>query len=39
MSQTTKVKIRIDANMKKEVEEICASIGLTMTAAFIVHYC
>ena len=33
MAQTTMVNFRIDADMKKEVEEICASMGLTMTAA------
>ncbi|MCM1136159.1 MAG: type II toxin-antitoxin system RelB/DinJ family antitoxin [Clostridium sp.] len=33
MAQTTMVNFRMDINMKKEVEEICASMGLTMTAA------
>lgn len=33
MAQTTMVNFRIDADMKKEVEEICGSMGLTMTAA------
>ena len=33
MAQTTMVNFRIDSNTKKEVEEICASMGLSMTAA------
>lgn len=33
MAQTTMVNFRMDTNMKKEVEEICANMGLTMTAA------
>ena len=33
MAQTTMVNFRIDTEMKKEVEDICASMGLTMTAA------
>lgn len=33
MAQTTMVNFRMDSNTKKEVEEICASMGLSMTAA------
>ena len=28
------INIRIDANRKKEFEEFCEAVGLTMTAAF-----
>ena len=30
----TNINIRIDANRKKEFEEFCEAVGLTMTAAF-----
>lgn len=33
MAQTN-INIRIDANRKKEFEEFCKAVGLTMTAAF-----
>lgn len=33
MAQTN-INIRIDANRKKEFEELCEAVGLTMTAAF-----
>jgi len=33
MAQTTMVNFRMDSKTKKEVEEICASMGLSMTAA------
>lgn len=33
MAQTTMVNFRMDTEAKKEVEEICANMGLTMTAA------
>lgn len=33
MAQTN-INIRIDANRKKEFEEFCEAVGLTMTAAF-----
>ena len=33
MAQTTMVNFRMDSNTKKEVEEICSSMGLSMTAA------
>lgn len=33
MAQTTMVNFRMDIDTKKEVEEICSKMGLTMTAA------
>lgn len=33
MAQTTMVNFRMDTEAKKEVEEICSKMGLTMTAA------
>ena len=33
MAQTTMINFRMDTEAKKEVEEICANMGLTMTAA------
>ncbi|MCM1057631.1 MAG: type II toxin-antitoxin system RelB/DinJ family antitoxin [Firmicutes bacterium] len=33
MAQTTMVNFRMDSNTKKEVEEIFANMGLSMTAA------
>lgn len=33
MAQTN-INIQIDANRKKEFEEFCEAVGLTMTAAF-----
>ena len=33
MAQTTMVNFRMDAEAKKEVEEICSKMGLTMTSA------
>ena len=35
MAQTN-VNIRIDENLKKEFEELCQELGLSMTAAFTV---
>lgn len=36
MAQTTMVNFRIDADTKKEVEAVCAEMGLTLTAAISV---
>ena len=33
MAQTTMVNFRMDTEAKKEVEEICSKMGLTMTSA------
>lgn len=33
MAQTTMVNFRIDEDVKKEMEEVCSKMGLTMTAA------
>lgn len=33
MAQTTMVNFRIDEEVKKEMEEVCSKMGLTMTAA------
>lgn len=33
MAHTTMVNFRMDIDAKKEVEEICSKMGLTMTAA------
>ncbi len=33
MAQTTMVNFRMDIEAKKEVEEICSKMGLTMTSA------
>lgn len=33
MSQTTMINFRIDEDVKKQMEEVCAKMGLTMTAA------
>lgn len=33
MAQTTMVNFRIDENVKKDMEEVCSKMGLTMTAA------
>ena len=33
MAQTTMVNFRIDEAVKKEMEEVCSKMGLTMTAA------
>ena len=32
MAQTTMVNFRIDEEVKKEMEEVCSKMGLTMTA-------
>lgn len=33
MAQTTMVNFRMDTEAKKEIEEICSKMGLTMTSA------
>ena len=33
MARTTMINFRMDTEAKKEVEEMCANMGLTMTAA------
>ena len=33
MAQTTMVNFRIDEDVKKDMEEVCSRMGLTMTAA------
>lgn len=33
MSRTTMVNFRIDEDVKKNMEEVCSKMGLTMTAA------
>lgn len=33
MAQTTMVNFRIDADVKRDMEEVCSRMGLTMTAA------
>lgn len=33
MAQTTMVNFRVDEDVKKNMEEVCSQMGLTMTAA------
>ncbi len=33
MAQTTMINFRIDEEVKKDMEEVCSKMGLTMTAA------
>lgn len=34
--QVSNVNFRMDSNLKKEMEQVCADMGLTMTAAFTI---
>ena len=36
MAQTVNVNFKLDATVKKEMEQACSSMGLTMSAAFTV---
>lgn len=36
MSQTVNVNFKLDANVKKSMEQACADMGLSMSAAFTV---
>lgn len=36
MAQTVNVNFRMDADLKKSMEQVCEDMGLTMTAAFTV---
>ncbi len=36
MSQTVNINFRMDAELKKNMEKICADMGLTMTTAFTI---
>ena len=36
MSQTVNVNVKLDADVKKSMEQACAELGLSMSAAFTV---
>lgn len=36
MAQTVNVNFRLDADVKKKMEQACADMGLSMTAAFTI---
>ena len=36
MAQTVNVKFRMDAELKKSMEQVCADMGLSMTTAFTI---
>ena len=36
MAQAVNVNFRMDAELKKSMEEVCSDMGLTMTAAFTI---
>lgn len=36
MAQTVNVNFRLDEDVKKKMEEACADMGLSMTAAFTI---
>ena len=36
MAQAVNVNFRMDSDLKKKMEEVCAELGLTMTAAFTI---
>ena len=36
MAQTVNVNIRMDAELKKSMEQVCADMGLSMTTAFTI---
>lgn len=36
MSQTVNVNFKLDADVKKSMERVCAEIGLSMSAAFTI---
>ena len=36
MSQTVNINFRMDAELKKNMEKVCADMGLTMTTAFTI---
>lgn len=36
MSQVVNVNFKLDANVKKSMEQVCSELGLTMSAAFTV---
>lgn len=36
MTQTVNVNFKLDAKVKKEMEEVCSNLGLSMSAAFTV---
>ncbi len=36
MAETVNVNFRMDRDLKRDMEEICSDMGLTMTAAFTV---
>lgn len=36
MSQTVNVNFRMDENLKKSMESVCADMGLSMTTAFTI---
>ena len=36
MSQTVNISFRMDAELKKNMEKVCADMGLTMTTAFTI---
>ncbi|MCH5187869.1 MAG: type II toxin-antitoxin system RelB/DinJ family antitoxin [Oscillospiraceae bacterium] len=36
MAQTVNVNFRMDANLKKNMESVCADMGMSMTTAFMI---
>ena len=36
MSQTVNVNFRMDSDLKKSMEQVCADIGMSMTTAFTI---
>ena len=37
MAETAMVNFRMDADMKKDMEQVCREMGLTMTTAFTMY--
>lgn len=36
MAQAVNVNFRMDADLKKDMEQTCSALGMSMTAAFII---
>lgn len=37
MAQTVNVNFKVDADVKKRMEEVCAELGLSMNTAFTIY--
>lgn len=37
MAQTVNVNFKLDANVKKRMEQVCSELGLSMSAAFTIY--